>query len=57
MIRRKLQMEINKEWLKEELSKIHAALNRHDQTLYEFLVKPVRDEEDEKSRKEKTSKK
>ena len=56
-IQRKLQMQINEEWLKEELSKIHAALNRHDQTLYEFLVKPVRDEEDERSRKEKASEK
>ena len=50
-------MQINEEWLKEELSKIHAALNRHDQPLYEFLVKPVRDEEDERSREEKASEK
>jgi hypothetical protein len=29
-----------------QLPSIEAAINRHDQTLYEFVVKPVRDKED-----------
>ena len=34
------------ESIAERLDDLEAAINRHDQTLYEFVVKPVRDKED-----------
>ena len=40
------RVEKNFDRLFDNLDDIKGGIDRHDQTLYEFLVKPARDEED-----------
>ena len=46
IIERLNRIEKNFDRLFDNLDDLKDATNRHDQTLYEFLVKPARDEED-----------
>jgi hypothetical protein len=46
IIERLNRIEKNFDRLFDNLDDIKGGIDRHDQTLYEFLVKPARDEED-----------
>jgi hypothetical protein len=46
IIERLNRIEKNFDRLFDNLDDIKGGIDRHDQTLYEFVVKPVRDEED-----------
>ena len=50
IIERLDRIEKNFDRLFDNLDDLKGGINRHDQTLHDFLVKPVRDEEDKDGR-------